>query len=1340
MKNLTLRAALNCVQMTVLILLSSLNSMATTYFSGSATGDPTLVTSWWTGTGGTGSNPANFTSGDTFIIQSGHNYTIPNGTTWTVNAITGGTAATIQINGILTFMLTNSSSVLSLGGNLNPAASTSIAGNGTSSTGSIVFTSNGTWTGSGDVSGCKTKITVNSGVTLDVSGSSGLKLKSSNTIGITVNGTLIMGTVTINGNGNTSATFSLGTSGTLVTATTSANGLPGIFTGFSAGKINLTNTASYVFNGLAAQVTGTTANNATMPGAVKSLTFNNSAGVTLSQATTVTNLTLTAGKVSGNLTLGSGGTITGGSSTAYWVGQLTVPFTAPILASFTFPVGTASAYSPVSVTNFTDTGSGSLTASATAAQDPNQGSSSIDNTKYIARYWTLAGSGFNSPTYDFTGTFVGSDIQNGANTANLVVEKWDGTGWSSPVSSSSTNTTVTGAGFTNTFGQFAAGETATTPVVSSTTKSAITNTSATLGATVLSASGSIITDFGIVWGTSPNPTITGNKIQAGTTVTPPNTFTVNAMALPAATTIYYRGYAASAIGTGYSTNDSFATISYAPSIQASGANFSGVQGGAMTISWTRGNGANCIVVVSASSPVNSNPVYGTTYTANTTFGGGSQIGTGNYVVYLGTGNSVTFTALAPNTTYYVAVYELNGSGGSENYQTTSPAIGSQTSLSHPVTYYSNASATDPTLLTSWTTGADGTGANPNDFNSGDTFIIQSGNNYTLASGAIWTVNAATAGTAATVQINSGGALTFTLGTGSASPYLKLGGNLNQAAAGGIAGNGTSNAGYIEFTSNGSWTGSGDISATKVFVTVDSGVTLDASGMNAGFKLKNGNTVGIIVNGTLNAGTLAISGNGGSSASFTLGSSGTLITASANASGLPGIFTGFSAGKITLPATANYIFNGSAAQVTGTTANNATMPTTVNILTISNSAGVTLSQATIVGGMLTVNTNSILDLNSMMLTVSNQPALNGKLAMEVGKSGGTVTNSQLILINGALGFSGALSVTTNGSPLAIGDTFQLFSSSGYSNSFSSIVLPTSYVWDTSQLAVNGTIQVVPGINVFLMAYDDGPGFFSGEDLLLTNASGVNLCVWSSPDPSVSVSNWTLEGKMSEQVYNNNSGKSLYSINVTPAVSPVYYIFSRTNIGPYAATEPVVWLTTSDFVSFALSNAIVPISTNGILLFPALPVITQQPQNASVLAGQNSGFSVATTGTGLGYQWYFNSNGLAGAAAPSLGLPNVTGVNAGGYFVIITNSLGSATSSVATLAVTAPPLLSFQTGISGIQLNASSITGLTYVVQTTTNLAAPVWQPILTNNTGNGGTVNFQTNAPSVLSQFYRLAFP
>jgi endonuclease G len=51
---------------------------------------------------------------------------------------------------------------------------------------------------------------------------------------------------------------------------------------------------------------------------------------------------------------------------------------------------------------------------------------------------------------------------------------------------------------------------------------------------------------------------------------------------------------------------------------------------------------------------------------------------GNFVVFAGSGNSVTVTNLQPSTTYYFAVFEYNGSNAGTNYLTTNPATGSQT--------------------------------------------------------------------------------------------------------------------------------------------------------------------------------------------------------------------------------------------------------------------------------------------------------------------------------------------------------------------------------------------------------------------------------------------------------------------------------------------------------------------------------------------------------------------------------------------------------------------------------------------------------------------------------------
>ena len=95
----------------------------------------------------------------------------------------------------------------------------------------------------------------------------------------------------------------------------------------------------------------------------------------------------------------------------------------------------------------------------------------------------------------------------------------------------------------------------------------------------------------------------------------------------------------------------------------------------------------------------------------------------------------------------------------------------------------------------------------------------------------------------------------------------------------------------------------------------------------------------------------------------------------------------------------------------------------------------------------------------------------------------------------------------------------------------------------------------------------------------------------------------------------------------------------------------------------------------ILVPA--AITSEPANRAVLTGSNVTFSVSALGTTpLSYQWYSNGvaliNGgpISGAASATLAISNAQTNNDGAYNVIVTNAYGSATSSVATLAVYAP----------------------------------------------------------------------
>lgn len=85
--------------------------------------------------------------------------------------------------------------------------------------------------------------------------------------------------------------------------------------------------------------------------------------------------------------------------------------------------------------------------------------------------------------------------------------------------------------------------------------------------------------------------------------------------------------------------------------------------------------------------------------------------------------------------------------------------------------------------------------------------------------------------------------------------------------------------------------------------------------------------------------------------------------------------------------------------------------------------------------------------------------------------------------------------------------------------------------------------------------------------------------------------------------------------------------------------------------------------------AAPSIATQPQDQTVTVGSSATFTVVASGTApLSYQWYFNTNtSLQDATNATLTLNNVSTNDASGYSVVVTNTLGSVTSVVATLTV-------------------------------------------------------------------------
>lgn len=314
-----------------------------------------------------------------------------------VIATTGANKVTVDGNYTNASITINSGAILSFDATARSLALACITNNGaitnnsTSPTHKFFFVSNGFWTGSGDISNVKALINVGAGVTLDASLlTTPIKFRSSGTFAPVISGTLITGTQTISGN---PSTFTVSAGATIVTANPN-----GLING-AVGTLNLTTAptissgANFTFNGAAPQIT------AGLPAAVSTLTVNNSAGVTLSASTTVTNLALANGVLttSGSAvpTIPATGAITGAS---FVNGPLAMVYAGT--GARTFPVGKGGNSRSVNL-NYTAL-TGTSTVTVEQFESPMAGTAPVSTSAFASRYWTVSQTGGSAFAYSLT--------------------------------------------------------------------------------------------------------------------------------------------------------------------------------------------------------------------------------------------------------------------------------------------------------------------------------------------------------------------------------------------------------------------------------------------------------------------------------------------------------------------------------------------------------------------------------------------------------------------------------------------------------------------------------------------------------------------------------------------------------------------------------------------------------------------------------------------------------------------------------------------------------------------------------------------------------------------------
>ena len=94
------------------------------------------------------------------------------------------------------------------------------------------------------------------------------------------------------------------------------------------------------------------------------------------------------------------------------------------------------------------------------------------------------------------------------------------------------------------------------PTVTTASVSILNSTSATLGGSISNDGGSNISDRGVCYGVTPNPTIANSKVQIGTGT---GSFSTNVMGLQPNTRYYVRAYASNTVGLSYGNEQNFTT-------------------------------------------------------------------------------------------------------------------------------------------------------------------------------------------------------------------------------------------------------------------------------------------------------------------------------------------------------------------------------------------------------------------------------------------------------------------------------------------------------------------------------------------------------------------------------------------------------------------------------------------------------------------------------------------------------------------------------------------------------------------------------------------------------------
>lgn len=289
---------------------------------------------------------------------------------------------------------------------------------------------------------------------------------------------------------------------------------------------------------------------------------------------------------------------------------------------------------------------------------------------------------------------------------------------------------------------------------------------------------------------------------------------------------------------------------------------------------------------------------------------------------------------------------------------------------------------------------------------------------------------------------------------------------------------------------------------------------------------------------------------------------------------------------------------------------------------------------------------------------------GSYSVVVTNSAGSVTSSAATLtVNAA---ATAPAITTQ--PVA--QTVTAGSGATFSVSATGSPAP-SYQWQKGGVAINGATSASL---IFASAQAADAGSYS---VVVTNSAGsvtsnaVNLTITTVVTaPAITTQ------PQSQTVTAGNSIS--FSVGAS-GTAPFTYQWQKDGNNLSGATADTLTFASAHAADAGAYKVVVTNSAGSVTSNTAnltvnaattAPSITSQPQSLTLVAGSSANFAVTATGVPAPtYQWQKGGVAIGGATGASLAIASVQSSDAGDYAVVVTNSAGSITSSVASLTVTA-----------------------------------------------------------------------